>query len=187
MKARSMGAAAVLGCLMTAGMAAWAQAPAAGEPQKDDLFAGTEKFSKGASESSEVDLDKNMLGATAAFAGSAAGFAKLDLVSVRSYGYPHAGMYSMADVEEIRKKLDDTECKHIVRTREKDGMTDVCVRTDHEGHWREMMVIDAENNELSFIHLKGAVSMDDLSRLGSLGAAQKAAPKAVPDPKLQHR
>lgn len=140
----------------------------------DDLFAGADKFSKGASSSSEVNLDKSMLGGLG-------GAGKMDYVYVRSYEYPNPGMYSMADVEEMRSKLDASGCKHMVRTREKDELTDICVKTDDEGKWREMVVISAEPKELSLIHLKGQLSLHDLDRLGSLGG------QPAPDPKLQHR
>ena len=66
---------------------------------------------------------------------------------------------------------------------ETDELADVCVKVDEEGRWREMVVISADAKELSFIHLKGSVSMADLSQLGGLGSA--APPPA--DPKLQHR
>lgn len=153
-------------------------AAAAYGQEQDPLFAGAEKFSAGSSGSSEVTLDKDALG----LAGAAAG--GMDSVYVRSYEYPHPGMYKLGDLDAFRKRLDASECKHIARVREHDEYTDICARVDKDGRWRELIVISAEPTELSFVHLKGAVSLADLSRLGALGQ-QAAAPK--PDPKLDHR
>ncbi len=147
--------------------------------QEDDpVFAGADRFSAGSSSSSEVTLDKAALG----FAGAAAG--GMDSVYVRTYEYPHPGMYKLVDLDEFRKRMDASECKHIARMRDKDEYTDICARVDKEGHWRELIVITAEPTELSFVHLKGAVSLSDLSKLGALG---QAAAQPKPDPKLEHR
>ncbi len=70
-----------------------------------------------------------------------------------------------------------------MRKHEDGELSDICVKTDNEGHWREMIFISADPTELSFVHLKGSVSLQDLSKLGELGSPSKAAP----DPKLQHR
>ena len=166
--------AVVLGAILASGAGAWAQETSGG----DDLFAGTDKFKQGSTGSSEVTLDKSMLG----FAGKGVAD-KMDSVYVRSYDYPHAGMYKMADVEQFENKLDKSGCKHIVRAKENDEVSDVCVKADSEGHWREMFVISADPTELSFVHLTGTISLDALGKLGSLGSAGKPAP----DPKLQHR
>ncbi len=148
---------------------------------EDPLFAGAERFSAGSSGSSEVSLDKDALG----LAGAAAG--GMESVYVRTYEYPRPGMYKLADLDDFRKRMDAAECKHIARVREKDEYTDVCARVDKDGHWRELIVISAEPTELSFVHLKGAVSLSDLSRLGALGQAAAAKPAAKQDPKLEHR
>ena len=156
-------------------------------PQADDhLFDGTEKFAAKAKESSEVNLDKSMLGLAARKGGDKGELAqKLDYVIVRNYEYANEGDYNLADVQAIMKKLDGSGWKHLVRTREGKEMTDICVKQDSEGVTKEMVIISAEPKELSFVHLKGNVNMSDMKNFGGVmkGAMQGDAHKE--DPKLQ--
>jgi Domain of unknown function (DUF4252) len=141
--------------------------------QKDELFAGADKFAHGAKSSTEVNLDKNMLGMVGKFGDdgdekSGSDLArKMDFVIVRSYEYEKAGQYNMADVEEFRKRLEDGGWSHIVKERSATESTDVCVKADKDGQFSELVVISAEPTELTFVHLKGHMSMNDLSKMGS--------------------
>ena len=157
--------------------AAYAQAQNASPNQKQDnvqgdsLFAGTEKFSKGAIKSTEVNLDKNMLamagksfgpggqGATAALA------AGLDAVLVRDYEYAKPGQYKMADVQKYLDRLNGGGWFHMVRERSATENTDVCFRGGDDGEPSEMVVIAAQPDQLTFVYLKGRLSMSDLSKL----------------------
>ncbi len=153
---------------------------------KDDLFDGTEKFAAKAKESNEVNLDKSMLGLAAGKGGNKAELArKLDFVIVRNYEYNNEGDYNLADVEPYFKRLDAAGWKHIVRTREGKEMTDVCVKQDAEGMTKEMVIISAEPKELSFIHLKGNVNLNDMQNLG--GVLGGAAGQGSGDAKLKKR
>lgn len=146
---------------------------------KDDLFAGADKFSHGAKSSTEVNLDRKMLAMAAKFASSdsdsddkddkegAKLAGKLEFVIVRSYEYEKPGQYNMADVEEFQKRLESGGWSHIVKTRGATDNTDVCVKTDENGAFSELVVISAEPTELTFVHLKGHMSMDELTRVGS--------------------
>jgi hypothetical protein len=191
-----------------------------GEAQvKDDLFAGVEKFAQGASEVSDVNLDKSMLGLVGKSSDGRANklefivvhsysydkpgmykmedvevfrkrltdgswscsihtkdkdkrngvqlARKMDFVIVRSYEYDKKGQYNMADVEEFRKRLEEGGWSHVVKERSATDSTDVCVKTDKDGQFSELVVIAAEPTELTFVHLKGHMSMDDLTRMGS--------------------
>jgi len=158
-----------------------------GPQVKDDLFDGTEKFAKNAKESNEVNLDQNMLALAGKKGGSKGDLAKkMDFIVVRSYEYANEGDYKMSDVQEYFKKLDAAGWKHMVRTRSARESTDICVKQDAEGVTREMVVISAEPKELSFIHLKGNVSLNDLNKLGGMmgGAGQDASDA---DAKLKKR
>jgi hypothetical protein len=152
---------------MTAG------ARALGGPQvKDDLFAGADKFSHGASSSTEVNLDSKMLGMAAKFAGDDKGgdgdlVKKLQFVIVRSYEYEKPGEYNMADVEEFQKRLETGGWSHIVKERSAKESTDVCVKLDADGQFSELVVIAAEPLELTFVHLKGHMSLDELTKAGA--------------------
>ncbi|HEU5342550.1 MAG TPA: DUF4252 domain-containing protein [Edaphobacter sp.] len=153
------------------------QALAAPPQQKDELFAGAEKFAKNAKSSTEVNLDKNMLGMASKFTDDDKEASdltkKLDFVIVRDYEYDKPGQYNMADVEEFRNRLDNGGWSHVVKERSATESTDVCMKTDSEGV-TELVVIDAEPNELTFVHLKGHMSMSDLEKAGSkYGGSQK--------------
>lgn len=153
-------------------VAASLQAMAAPPQQKDELFAGTEKFAQGAKSSTEVNLDKSMLGMASKFTDDkdqeAADLTKkMDFVIVREYEYDKAGQYNLADVEEFRKRLDNDGWSHIVKEKTPTGTTDVCIKTDDHGEFSELVVIDAEQKELTFVHLKGHMSLQDLTRAGA--------------------
>lgn len=157
-----------------------------GPQVKDDLFDGTEKFGAKAKESNEVNLDKNMLGLAAGKGGSKADLAKkMDFIVVRNYEYAKEGDYNMAAVQQYFKKLDAAGWKHMVRTRSAKESTDICVKQDAEGVTREMVIINAEPLELSFIHLKGNVSLNDLNKLNGMMGTHGG--DDADDPKLQKR
>jgi len=141
--------------------------------QKDDLFAGADKFSQGAKSTTEVNLDKNMLGLMGKFGDegedkSGSELAKrMDFVIVRSYEYAVEGQYNMADVEQFRKRLQDGGWSHVVKERSERESTDVCVKLGPNGEFSELVVISAEPRELTFVHLKGHMSAEDLMRMST--------------------
>jgi Domain of unknown function (DUF4252) len=151
--------------------------------QKDDLFAGADKFSQGAKSSTEVNLDKNMLGLMGKFGDegddkSGSELAKrMDFVIVRSYEYAVQGQYNMADVEQFRKRLEDGGWSHVVRERSERESTDVCVKLGPNGEFSELVVISAEPMELTFVHLKGHMSAQDLMKMSTHYGVQ-GTPKA---------
>lgn len=151
--------------------------------QKDDLFAGAEKFSQGAKSTTEVNLDKNMLGMVGKFGDdgddkSGTDLAKkMDFVIVRSYEYETAGQYKMSDVEEFRKRLEDGGWSHVVKERSAAESTDVCVKLGPDGQFSELVVIDAEPKELTFVHLKGHMSSNDLMKMGAHYGVPQDTPK----------
>jgi hypothetical protein len=166
---------AMMAAILTAGSAIPARAihaqadmvPVAGsDPQvKDDLFAGTEKFAAGASDVTEVNLDPKMMGMLGK--GTSADLAhKMEFIVVHSYSYDKPGMYKMEDVEAYRKKLADGSWNCFVHTRDKSGTTDVCQRTAADNETNEMVIMTAEPTELTFVHLKGRLTVDDLRKMG---------------------
>ena len=158
----------------------WAMEP---WQQKDDLFAGADKFSQGAKSSTEVNLDKNMLGLMGKFGDegdnkSGSDLArKMDFVIVRSYEYGAEGQYNMADVEQFRKRLEDGGWSHVVKERSERESTDVCVKLGPNGEFSELVVISAEPRELTFVHLKGHMSAEDLMKMSTHYGVQ-GTPKA---------
>ncbi len=147
---------------------------------KDDLFAGTEKFAAGASDVTEVNLDPKMMGMVHGGAGDLAH--KMKFMVIHTYEYPKEGMYKQEDVDAYRKKLQDGTWSCSIHVKDKSGTTDICSRNspDHEGS--EMVILTAEPKELTFIHMSGNMSMEELSRMGGgSGLSRRAAP-APPTP-----
>ena len=103
---------------------------------KDDLFAGTEKFAKGASDVTEVNMDPDSLDMVK---GSDAKRAhRMVLNVVRTYSYDKPGMYNPADVEEFRRKLEtgDWHCSVHTRDMKSGESTDICSKRRAAGHGR---------------------------------------------------
>jgi len=134
-------------------------ARALGDPQvKDDLFAGADKFSHGASSSTEVNLDSKMLGMASKFGGNDKDsdlVKKLEFVIV----------------------LETGGWSHVVKVREAKESTDVCVKLDADGQFSELVVIAAEPQELTFVHLKGHMSLDQLMKAGAKYGVPESAEK----------
>ena len=118
---------------------------------KDDLFAGTEKFAKNATDVTEVTMDPTSLGMVE---GRDKGKARgMKLSVVRTYTYDKPGMYDMAEVDAFRNKLmtGDWHCSVHVRSMKTGESTDVCNknRTDD---MVESAIITVEPKSLTFIH-----------------------------------
>lgn len=154
----------------------------------DHLFDAIDKLGAKAKESNEVNLDKSMLGLAARKGGEKGELAqKLDYIVVRDYEFAHENEYNMDDLKPIFKKLDEGGWKHLVRSREKNEMTDICVKQDAEGVTKEMVIVSAEPKELSLVHLKGNVSLSDMKNFGSLMHGATGNEASREDPQLNHR
>ena len=170
----AMMAAAIVASAATPARALHAQGEmvSVADPQvKDDLFAGTEKFATGASDVTEVNLDPKMLGMLGK--GTGADLArKMEFFVVHSYTYDKPGMYKMEDVEVYRKRLIDGNWNCFIHTRDKDGSTDICQRTAADNETHEMVIMTAEPTELTFVHMRGKMTVDDLRKMGgSMGVS----------------
>ena len=119
--------------------------------EKDNLFAGTEKFAQNASSVTQIDMDPTTTGMVG---GKDAERAHNTLLSVvHEYSYDKPGQYNMADVDVFRKKLTTGDWKCSVHTFEsKSGnSTDVCSRTRTDG-FLESAVVTVSPKSLTFIH-----------------------------------
>lgn len=126
-------------------------APPAPPAMKDDLFNGTERFAKGASGVTEVNMGPDSLNLVG---GSDAPKAHRTLLSVvRTYTYDKPGMYNMADVEEFRHRLESGDWQCSVHTRDmKSGeSTDVCSKR-RGSDMVEHAIITVSPKSLTFIH-----------------------------------
>ncbi len=120
-------------------------------PVKDDLFAGTEKFAKGASDITEVTMDPNSLDMVGGPEANRAH--RMVLNVVRTYSYDKPGMYNPADVEEYRRKLEsgDWHCSVHVRDLKNGESTDVCSKR-RAPDMVENAIITVSPKSLTFIH-----------------------------------
>lgn len=198
---RVVGMAAMVTAMAVAATAAAAQTPSSidseqnqvrvrivnvGDPQqKDELFAGTERFAAGATDVTSVSLGPEMLGMVSGRNGGDVA-KKMHFMVVRSYKYPRPGMYNMADVDAYRQKLRSGDWNCFIHTYEsKDASsTDICNRAmpNHQGS--EMVIMTVEPRELTFIHMSGQGSLAELGNLGALGGflGQPPAPPQPPKP-----
>jgi len=157
---------------------------------KDDLFAGAEKFAQGASEVTEINLDPSTMGMIgrgmlSLYSPTGALANKMNFMVIHSYKYDKPGMYSMDDFEAYSKKLTDGTWNCSIHVRSKTGSTDICSRTaaDHESN--EMVILTAEPRELTFIHMSGKMSLNDLTRLsGASPVRLPQEPLTLPEPKV---
>lgn len=120
-------------------------------PAKDDLFAGTEVFAKGASDITEITMDPDSLDLVGGPDEHKAHNMVLNVV--RTYTYDKPGMYNMADVDAIRNKLNtgDWHCSVHVRDLKNGSGSDVCNKHRTDG-MRETAIIEVEPKQLTFIH-----------------------------------
>ena len=186
---RELNRVAVVLTIMTAvGVACRARVPqasvqtvAAAEPQvKDNLFAGTEKFEQGATDVTNINLDPSMLGMVG---GEKSGVAqKMQFVVVHKYRYPKPGMYKIEDVEPYRQKLRAGNWNCFIHvTESKTGKsTDICSQPAPNNQGNEMVIMNVEPMELTFIHLAGNASLADLEKLGVLNGISAPDKNAQP-------
>jgi Domain of unknown function (DUF4252) len=141
-----------------------------------------------ASNSTEVSMDKKML----AFAGKFMGekdedlemkrmIENLDGIYVREYDFDKPGQYTNADLERIRSQFKGSEWSPMVRERSKKGQgdTDIYVKLV-DGKMQGMFVLDAEEKELDFVYIAGALDPAELSKLdGNFGIPKGVAARTT--------
>jgi hypothetical protein len=118
---------------------------------KDELFAGTEVFAKGASDVTEITMDPDTLGLVAGRDKQRAHSMVLNVV--RTYSYDKPGMYRIEDVDTFRNKLNtgDWHCSVHTREMKNASSTDVCNRRRTDD-LVETAIVTVEPKELTFIH-----------------------------------
>lgn len=136
---------------------------------KDDLLAGTEKFAQGASKVTEINLNPSTMGMVGRTYGPDGDMTKkMKLMVVHTYQYDKPGMFRMEDVEAYTKKLEDGSwnCPIVSREKEKDQekLSYICTKTDSD-QTNEMVVLTAEPQRLTFIHMAGTMSLNDLTHM----------------------
>jgi hypothetical protein len=133
---------------------------------RDHLFDGTEKFAAGASEVTEINLDPSTMGMLGMVHGREGAMAsKMKTMTVHTYKYDKPGMYKMPDVDAYRKRIESGNWTCSIRVRNKSGSTDICSRVAYDHQTNEMVILAAEPQQLTFIHVSGDLSFDELNEM----------------------
>jgi len=157
---------------------------------RDSLFDGTDKFAKGASEVTEINLDPSTMGLVGSSYGKEGAEArKMQSMVVHTYKYDQPGMYRMEDVDFYRRKFESGNWRCAIHVRTTSSSTDICSRADAE-QVNEMVILSAEPQKLTFIHLSGKMSFDELNDMS--GSASRLRPHSeftnpAPPAKLARR
>ncbi len=154
-------------------------------PVKDDLFTGTEVFSKGASDVTEITMDPDTLGLVGGKDKARAHGMVLNVV--RTYSYDKPGMYRIEDVEVFRNKLNsgDWHCSVHTRSLKTGESTDVCSKRRSDD-LSEQAIITVEPKSLTFIHTirKRGPGESDVSEMPMLLGLHGMPALAMLDPQV---
>jgi len=94
-------------------------------------------------------------------------------------------------VDIYRKKLEDGSWSCSVHVRNKNGSTDICSRQAADHETNEMVILTTEPQKLTFIHMSGNMSLDELDdmsgsanglsrRVSPMGPKMHTAPEPPP-------
>jgi|HubBroStandDraft_6_1064221.scaffolds.fasta_scaffold00160_8 hypothetical protein len=149
----------------------------------------TAKLAERADETTSISLDKTMLQFAGKFLSSSEEdreaqriIAKLDGIYVRTYGFKKPNTYSASEIESFRRQFSGPEWSRIVAVHAKDPDedTDIYVHMT-DGRVAGMFILAAEAGELTFVHIVGAITPEDLDQLsGNFGIPKKHLKKEQP-------
>jgi hypothetical protein len=134
-----------------------------------------EKLSAKAKETVEVTMDGPMLHWASKFLSSddpeekkvAALVANLKAIYVRSYEFDKEGVYTPAEVESLRAQVRVPGWSRVVGVRSDNDGENVDVFFKLEGDkMAGIVVIAAEPEELTFVHIDGPIEVEQLAELG---------------------
>ncbi len=156
-----------------------------------------EKYAARARSRSDVNLDRNMLGFAGNFlsdkdadqASAKKVVRGLNAIVVHSYEFEKAGEYNAADLESIREQYKGSDWSHIVSTRDQGKnkapeYSDIWIRLSN-GKSTGMVILSAEEKELSFVCIDGMLDPSMLSSLsGQFGIPKVDVPGSTGSRKL---
>lgn len=142
-------------------------------------FSSLDKLAEKAKSANKVSLTRDQLqGALSMLSGSDKQ-SKVDLeqlkrlvqnltgIEVRSYEFEKKGQYRDSDLAPIRDQVAKLKDWSKIIDSKEDGEHSEIFMSSAEGH-KGLMVIAAEETEVSVVMLKGAVSLQDLDGLGGI-------------------
>jgi hypothetical protein len=156
-----------------------------------------EKYAAKASSRSDINLDRNMLGFAGNFlhdndSGEAQAkkvVRNLNAIVIHSYEFDKPGEYNQADLDSIRNNYKGPEWSHIVSTRDQakgkpTEYADIWMHVQN-GKSTGMVILSAEEKELSFVCIDGSLDPSMLSSLsGQFGIPKVDVPGGTGTRKL---
>jgi hypothetical protein len=168
-----------IACLAASLCCAWGQ--------EIKLPPGIDKLAEKAKESTEVNLDGNMLQIATKFLSEKdpdqAKARKIALglkgVVVRAFEFAKEGEYSQADIDALRAPLQGWS--KVVSVKSKGENTEVYFKPAAAGQIDGLVVIAAEPRELTYVQIAGTLSPEDIADLsGQFGIPQIPGVKTAP-------
>ena len=137
-----------------------------------------------ASEVTDMNLNKDLLGLGASFLGADKGdTAKvkklaegLNSIVIKSLEFEKEGVYSKADVQQLITELGGPGWNLIISSEEKKSheIARIWIKAANNGEVGGMRILSAEPKELAVIEITGRVRLEDLKDLGALGVPDVA-------------
>lgn len=156
--------------LLTLLTVTYAGAKAKPAPQ-DPLFAGSSLLAHGAEQTTIVNLNKSMIQQMNEMSngkmkkGMPPWMGNLSWIAVRVYQYKKADSYKLADVLRIAKRFDGNDWLPMVKVIDKKQHVWIYTRQDDDPEQKEMAIIVAQPEQVVLVHLKGLLSMNELSEI----------------------
>jgi hypothetical protein len=152
-------------CILLAGTIAFAQ--------EIKMPVDLDKLAAKASETTEVTLNGRTLQLAAKFMNDEGDeearnlVKKLKGIYVRSFEFDSPGQYSEADVESVRSQLKSPTWEKVVNVHSKrEGENaEIYFKTDSTDQIAGLVVIAADPNELTIVHIDGPLDPSDLDKI----------------------
>ena len=124
----------------------------------------------------EIAMDESMLKSAAGFLdeknaqeGTAKAISKnIKGIFLRSYEFDQKGAFKIQDLKPVLDQLKAPNWNRFLRSEEDGELTEIWMHTTN-GQSDGILLVSAEDNELTVINLVGSVNLADLSSLGNLG------------------
>ena len=129
-----------------------------------------------ANSKTEILMDESMLKSAAGFLddkkageGTAKEISKnIKGIYLRSYEFSQKGAFKIEDLKPVLDQLKAPNWNRFLRNEEDGELTEIWMHTTN-GQSDGLLLVTAEENELTVINLVGSVNLADLSSLGNLG------------------
>lgn len=123
-----------------------------------------------ATESTDIDLGPEQLKLIMGFSGDANADLKnlasmISRIQVKSYEFDKEGMFSLADMENLRQKVKSADFVPLISHKDKKSFTDIMIRKGPKGN-NGFLILSAAPREITVVNIVGEIDLASLSRLG---------------------